>query len=150
MKPISQLDPSDLRSAARLRMSHCVVLQLSWLERRFGPLVLLHRLVGGGRGEVSWCPAQGYQPGPHEVEWARAGASTLHILDADVPALREAQLVLDMAFGGDPELRLYTEFRIVSIWRPLSDSEAELLEQAAFMETRQLLKRTARRKGEVR
>ncbi len=141
-----QLDPKDLWRSLKVRVNPCAGLMLDWLATNLGPLAVVvgPREPDGWR--VGWQRAADFVADPDAALWGVLdwGTIYLRVEDADIPG--DTQLVLDMAFGGDPLDGLFKEFRLVGMCRPYTGDDLELVQYAAQLEAWSAIQYAARRK----
>lgn len=135
-------DTESVLDALRLRVTAAARQMLEQLTSGRGPLDLVHRCVGESSGAVAWV-ARGNARHGGLVPWADWCGITLYVRNSDVPALRDRQLVLEVAFR--PEGYDSTEARLVTRCRRYTEGEQEMLDyairQRAGSETSGLLSR---------
>jgi len=142
---MSRMDPADVCASVRLRVNPCAAAMLDWLARNFGPLALVVGADEADGGRVGWQRAPDFVPEADEIAWGVLDWGTLYVrVESGAPPANR-QLVLDMAFGGDPLDGLFKEFRLVGVWRPYSDGDRELLRYAAKLEAWSAIRHAARR-----
>ena len=132
--------------AMRLRVSGRAQRLLMQLADTLGPLDLVHRATGDAGGVVAWTAAGPCHDSPL-VSWAWTEAGTLFVHPAEVPTLRQVQLVLDVASVDERAGNEASEDRLVTQFRPYTESEQEFLEfvmqRRALSEVHELLSRLA-------
>ena len=132
--------------AMRLRVSGRAQRLLMQLADTLGPLDLVHRATGDAGGVVAWTAAGPCHDSPL-VSWAWTEAGTLFVHPAEIPALQQVQLVLEVESVDDSSGNEGREDRLVTLFRPYTESEQEFIEfvmrRRAQSEAHELLSRLA-------
>lgn len=124
-----------IRDALRLRVTPAARLMLEQLCAATGPIDLVHRCAGEGGGLVAWL-ARGRARGGGLVEWAESGESMLFVRGSEVPRLHDLQLVLDVEFRLDRCRYDSAEARLVTLFRPHTETEEAMLGYVIGQEAR--------------
>jgi len=139
-------EPDHFLDAMRVRVSGPAQRMLLQLADRIGPLDLVHRAKGDAGGVVDWTVAGRCNDSPL-ISWAWTEAGTLFVHPAEIPALQQVQLVLDVASVDERAGNEASEDRLVTQFRPYTESEQEFLEfvmqRRALSEVHELLSRLA-------
>ena len=83
---------------------------------------------------VSWRPESAFRKSNQYVRWAALESGTFYVQVADLSRLQGMQLQLDVHLGGDAERGIYTDARLVSLYRPLYEGELDLLRYLAHLD----------------
>lgn len=111
-----------------IALTECASHYLGWLKACFGEIVLFYDGRAGEGGTVGWSLRDQFRALWDGMQIGEAAGCALYVKSG--AEVEPADLLLDVAFGVEQQVRCYTEVRLVALPLPQNEELAEMRQYA--------------------